>query len=94
MSAYPIGPVEKMRRKMKRELERKLLKKDEVIKQKDEEISQKDELLSHKDIVITQLTKTVIKQFGSEGYAILKESGISESDLEELTEFKTAPHCG
>ena len=80
MSAYPIGPVEKMRRKMERELERKLLKKDE-------EISQKDKL-------ITQLTKTVIKQFGSEGLSILKESGISESDLEELTEFKTAPHCG
>ena len=94
MSAYPIGPVEKMRRKMERELERKLLKKDEVIKQKDEEISQKDELLSHKDIVIGQLTKTVIKQFGSEALSILKESGISESDLEELTEFKTASHCG
>ncbi len=101
MTAYPIGPVEKMRRKMERELERKLLKKDEVIKQKDEEISQrdeeisqKDELLSHKDIVIGQLTKTVIKQFGSEALSILKESGVNEPDIIGLLNLNTGSGSG
>lgn len=83
MASYPIGPVEKLHRKMNRQL----LKKDEVINRKDEDLKQKDDTI--RDIV-----QVISEKFGSEGIRALSESGISDAELNRLPDYSTGGSSG
>ena len=98
MKRYPMGPVEKAKKEMQKQME------EERAKMEEERAKMETELENERAKMETErkkysrrietLIQKITEKFGEEGICMLKESGLMDSELSSVPSFSTGTGSG
>ena len=98
MKRYPMGPVEKAKKEMQKQME------EERAQMEEERAKMETELENERAKMETErkkysrrietLIQKITEKFGEEGICMLKESGLMDSELSSVPSFSTGTGSG
>ncbi|MBE6122647.1 MAG: hypothetical protein E7190_08025 [Erysipelotrichaceae bacterium] len=97
MKRYPMGPVEKAKKEMQKQMEEERAKMEtERAKMETERTQMETKLakMEKKQAKFETLIHRITEKFGEEGISLLKESGLMDSELSSVPNFSTGTGSG
>ncbi|MBQ9154227.1 MAG: hypothetical protein IJ130_10480, partial [Solobacterium sp.] len=98
MKRYPMGPVEKAKKEMQKQMEEERAKMETERTQMETELENERAKMETERKKYSRRIETLIQKitekFGEEGICLLKESGLMDSELSSVPSFSTGTGSG
>ena len=91
MKRYPMGPVEKAKKEMQKQMEEERAQMETELENERAKMETERKKYSRR---IETLIQKITEKFGEEGICMLKESGLMDSELSSVPSFSTGTGSG